>query len=205
MTEVTATTDAEERIKRNKANRAKKKIELAQSAMDALKQLGYANTSLRDIAALSDMSLGALHYYFKDKVELIVFCVQLYKQEFVRNINMALENADGREQVIEGLSNVLAFAIVDDAQTHRLWYDIRTQAMFDDRFKPAVNEIEAALIDAICSSFAKTERDNKAEMDITYAMIDGTFRYLMQDQFSAKPRDHKTLARIFAKVLDGLI
>ena len=42
------------------AKRARKRDELADSAIAALKQLGYARTSLRDIAELSGVAVGTL-------------------------------------------------------------------------------------------------------------------------------------------------
>ena len=61
----------------------RKKRPIAESAITALQELGFANTSLRDIAAKSDMSLGMLHYYFEDRSDLIIYCVRIYKQDFV--------------------------------------------------------------------------------------------------------------------------
>ena len=45
--------------------------ELAESALLTLGELGYARTSLRDIASNSPFSHGVLHYYFADKLELV--------------------------------------------------------------------------------------------------------------------------------------
>ncbi len=38
-----------------------------------LKQLGYAQTSLRDIAAHGGVAVGTLHYHFADKAALMDF------------------------------------------------------------------------------------------------------------------------------------
>ena len=46
--------------------------ELAESALLTLGELGYARTSLRDIASNSPFSHGVLHYYFADKLELVI-------------------------------------------------------------------------------------------------------------------------------------
>ncbi len=43
----------------------------------------------------------------------------------------------------------LAQAIGRDAHAHRLWYDIRTQAMFERRFAAVVAEIEADMVEFI--------------------------------------------------------
>ena len=54
-----------------------RRTQLAESALRTLSELGYARTSVRDIAQNSEFSHGVLHYYFKDKAELIVYSVRL--------------------------------------------------------------------------------------------------------------------------------
>jgi AcrR family transcriptional regulator len=58
-------------------------------------RIGLCNTSLRDIAAKSDMSLGMLHYYFKDRSDLIIYCVRIYKQDFVAGMIASTRPRDG--------------------------------------------------------------------------------------------------------------
>lgn len=175
-------TKLQARAQRKNAKRDAKKRLIAESALAALKELGYANTSLRDIADKCDLSIGMLHYYFEDRSDLIIYCVSVYKREFVRKIIEALENARGRDEVIEAFSEALVVSIVDDEMTHRLWYDIRTQAMFDETFRPVVAEIEARLIGIVRTAFERAGRDVPEQVEIYYALLDGAFRYLMQGQ-----------------------
>ena len=58
---------------------ADRRAQLANSALLTLSELGYARTSLREIAQNSEFSHGVLHYYFTDKVDLIMHCVKQYK------------------------------------------------------------------------------------------------------------------------------
>ena len=53
--------------------------QLAESVLTTLGELGYAKTSLREIAQNSPFSHGVLHYYFDNKIELIIYCVRYYK------------------------------------------------------------------------------------------------------------------------------
>ncbi|WP_443070248.1 TetR/AcrR family transcriptional regulator [Sulfitobacter sp.] len=105
------------RALRKSAKRDEKKRQIAESAIDALQELGYANTSLRDIAAKSGMSRGILHYYFEDRSDLIIYCVRTYKRNFVDGIITALDGATDRSAVIDTLSGALALSIVKDAKT----------------------------------------------------------------------------------------
>lgn len=63
----------QERIARRQVDKfAERRAQLAASALQTLSELGYARTSLRDIAQNSEFSHGVLHYYFSDKVDLII-------------------------------------------------------------------------------------------------------------------------------------
>ena len=55
---------------------AQRRSELAAAALKTLAEQGYARTGLREIAANSEFSHGVLHYYFRDKVDLITHCVR---------------------------------------------------------------------------------------------------------------------------------
>lgn len=189
------------RADRKNAKRDSKKRQIAESAILALKELGYANTSLRDIAEKSDMSLGMLHYYFEDRTDLIIYCVSIYKEEFVRNISNALEKAQGRDAVIEEFSLALVASIIDDEMTHRLWYDIRAQAMFDETFRPVVSEIEAKLVGIVRTAYLKAGHDVPVDVEISYALLDGVFRFLMQNQIPQPSQSRDELTNVFRALL----
>jgi AcrR family transcriptional regulator len=189
------------RTARKTAKRDEKKRQIAESAIEALKELGYANTSLRDIADKSDLSLGMLHYYFEDRTDLIIYCVSIYKDVFVRNMIEAIERAEGRDQVIEAFAEALVHSIVDDEMTHRLWYDIRTQAMFDETFGPVVAEIEAKLIGIVESAFVKAGHQTPEHIELHYALLDGVFRFLMQGQIGKTRKSRAELTGLFQTLL----
>ena len=63
---------------------AERRAELADAALQTLSELGYARTSLREIAQNSAFTHGVLHYYFEDKVDLILCGVRQYKGRCIR-------------------------------------------------------------------------------------------------------------------------
>ncbi|MCX7560191.1 TetR/AcrR family transcriptional regulator [Sulfitobacter sp. F26204] len=193
------------RAERKSAKRDEKKRQIAASAITALQELGYANTSLRDIAAKSDMSLGILHYYFEDRSDLIIYCVRIYKQEFVGEITTKLKQATGRAAVIDALSGALAISIAKDSMTHRLWYDIRNQALFDETFRPVTSEIEAMLAAVVALAFERAGHTAPAQIDVQYALLDGVFRFLLQDQLGTTKRSASALKDILKAVLEQVL
>ena len=159
--------------------RARRKAELADAAIGALKQLGYAQTGLRDIAAESGVALGTLHYHFADKAALMDYCVRRYKAGFLAGMQDILSADLPEERLLDSQTGRLARAIRQDAQTHRLWYDIRNQAMFDRRFEAVVAEIEADLISALQHLLRRLNLPTEMALPV-YLQLDATFRYHLQ-------------------------
>lgn len=161
------------------AKRDVRKRELAEHTLKVLARLGFAQASLRDIADQAGMSLGSIHYYFADKVELICYCTVIYKEGFVEQLNQNLSGSKSREKTAQDFVDALAIAIEDDSESHRLWYDMRSQAMFDKRFSFAVNEVEHSLI-RVFDRLGHHLHIVDTEAANIYAVFDGLFRYYLQ-------------------------
>src|ERR1700710_3315719 len=99
--------------------------ELADAALATLGELGYARTSLREIAQNSDFSHGVVHYYFENKIELITYCVRYYKATCVTRYDDLLATATTADDLARGFADKLAETITDEAPVHPLWYYMR--------------------------------------------------------------------------------
>ncbi|WP_372666099.1 TetR family transcriptional regulator [Amycolatopsis kentuckyensis] len=154
--------------------------ELADAALLALADLGYARTSLRTIAEHTKFSHGLLHYYFADKVELITYCVRRYKAACVQRYEGGVGPADTPADLAAACADGLATALAEAPLMHRLWYDLRTQSMFEEAFRADVAEIDEGLQEMIwrnVSAYAElagaSPNCSPAE---AYALFDGLFQ-----------------------------
>lgn len=193
-----------DRAARKNRKRDEKRQKIAESAIAALTQLGYANTSMRDIASVADLSLGMLSYYFGDKSDLIIYCVTTYKSDFVRANEAAIETPGDAQAVIEAFASSLSASIKQDAAAHRLWYDIRTQAMFDETFQPAVNQIEESLIGLVAGLNERITGDGGARVEADYGAIDGLFRFWIQDPSRVDAAALEDISESFRSLLTRL-
>ncbi|WP_202817188.1 TetR/AcrR family transcriptional regulator [Serinicoccus sp. CUA-874] len=109
----------------------RRRLELAESALKTLGELGYARTSLREIASNSEFSHGVVHYYFRDKVELISYCVRHYKTICSRRYDEVVESAVTPEELAAGFLERMTRTLVEETPMHRHWYDLRTQSLFE--------------------------------------------------------------------------
>ena len=123
----------------------KRRGELADATLVTLGELGYARTSLREIAQKTEFTHGLLHYYFRDKVELITFGVRRYKEKCVRRYDDAIAPATSPEELAEAFADAMVATLVDEAPMHRLWYDLRTQSMFEEALRDTVIDLDSKL------------------------------------------------------------
>jgi AcrR family transcriptional regulator len=154
--------------------------ELATAALQTLGELGYARTSLREIAQNSPYSHGVVHYYFADKVELITYCVRQYKAECVQRYDEIVETAPSAASLALAFADALVATMLADAPMHRLWYDLRAQALFEASFRDDVLEIDATLERMIWQVVSRHAElgDTTVAMPSSraYAMFDGLFQ-----------------------------
>jgi AcrR family transcriptional regulator len=157
-----------------------RRAQLAESALQTLSELGYARTSVRDIAQNSDFSHGVLHYYFKDKAELIVYSVRLYKTRCATRYDYVVATATTPEELVDGFVEKLRESLVNEAPMHRLWYDLRVQGMYIADYQPDVLEIDALLEDMtwrVVARYAELSgREVAVPSDVIYGAMDGVFQ-----------------------------
>ncbi|HWM58245.1 MAG TPA: TetR/AcrR family transcriptional regulator [Pseudonocardia sp.] len=168
-----------------------RRCELADAALHTLSELGYARTSLREIAQNSAFSHGVLHYYFADKVELITFCVRRYKTTCVQRYDGVVGSAGTSDELADGFADALVATLRAEASMHRLWYDLRSQALFEDSFRADVLQIDATLeqmIWRVVSRYAElTGVPPGVSSAMSYAMFDGLFQQALLQHLAGNP------------------
>ncbi|MCR6485083.1 TetR/AcrR family transcriptional regulator [Amycolatopsis sp. OK19-0408] len=175
--------------RRNRVDKfEERRRELADAALLALADLGYARTSLRTIAEHTQFSHGLLHYYFADKVELITYCVRRYKAACVERYEGGVAQVGTPAELAAACADGLAAALGDAPLMHRLWYDLRTQSMFEEAFREDVAEIDASLRDMIWRNVSAYADLASAQPNChpaeAYALFDGLFQQALLGHLS---------------------
>jgi AcrR family transcriptional regulator len=188
---------------------AQRRAQLAKSALRTLAELGYARTSLREIAQNSEFSHGVLHYYFRDKVDLITYCVRQYKASTISRYDEVLAASTTSDELRESFVGGMVTSLLRDTDTHRLWYDLRSQAMFEDAFRDDVREIERSIermIGRITGQYADLEGLSLAVPPrLVYAMVDGVFQHALLDHLAGDERATAVLNSDLRLLLDRLL
>ena len=217
MTEVAQTGTAEtgtaersrDRIARRQVDKfAERRAQLAAAALQTLAEQGYARTSLRDIAQNSEFSHGVLHYYFRDKIELITYCVRQYKAECVTRYDNIVATASSADELRKGFGAAMAATLVEEATLHRLWYDLRNQSLFDDSYRSDVLEIDQSLermIWRIVSKYAGLAGQPPAlPPGAAYAVFDGLFQQALLRHLAGSPDAATDLQDSVQRVLGSM-
>ena len=154
--------------------------QLAESALKTLGELGYARTTLREIANNSTFSHGVVHYYFEDKLELVIYSVRYYKARCVTRYDSVVADSTTAEDLVDAFAAKLAETIHEEAPMHRLWYDLRTQSMFEEQLREAVTYIDKTLEEMIwrvVTRYAELAGHPPAlEPPVAYGVLDGLFQ-----------------------------
>src|SRR5262245_41127463 len=172
--------------------------QLAQSALETLGELGYARTSLREIAQNSEFTHGVVHYYFADKVELITHCVRLYKAQCVNRFDEVIAASRSAGELADRFADRLVERMTEDASLHRLWYDLRTQSLFEDALREDILDIDRTMQDMtwrVIERYAALSGGTvPLEPQAVYALFDGLFEKALLGHLSGDPDAGSRLA-----------
>ena len=182
---------------------------LGASALRTLGELGYARSSLREIAQNSEFSHGVVHYYFDDKLDLIVYGVRQYKETCVRRYDGVVAESTTAEELADAFAAKLVETIVDEAPMHRLWYDLRSQSMFEDSLRDAVLLIDKTLEDMIWRVVQRYAELAGRTPDVApataYALLDGLFQQALLAHLCGRRKALQNLADRVRELMPRLV
>src|ERR1700678_1251446 len=188
---------------------AERRDQLDAAALQSPAERGYANNSLGDMPQKSERSQGVLHYYFADKFELIMYCVRQYKAECVTRYDSIVATAVGADQLRRGFGAAMAATLVEDATLHRLWYDLRNQSLFDEKFRADVTDIDQSLQRMIWRIVDKFAELSAVPLAVTpglaYAQLDGLFQHALLRHLGGDATAASTLDESVQQVLPTLL
>ena len=207
--ETRAAETSRERISRRQVDKfAERRAELAEAALQTLAELGYARTSLREIAQNTQFSHGVLHYYFSDKEDLLTHCVRQFEAACVTRYDEIVASATSAEELRREFTAAMAQTLRADAPLHRLWYDLRNQSLFEESFRTDVLEIDQRREEMIWHVIARYAEF--AGITITtspaaiYAILDGLFQQALLHQLAGRPTAAADLQASVTQVLEKL-
>lgn len=200
----------QDRIERRQVDKfQQRRDQLAVATLNTLAELGYARTSLREIAQNSEFSHGVLHYYFTDKLDLITHAVRQYEAVCVTKYDDVVDTATTVDELRTGFVDTFLGTMKADAPFHRLWYDLRIQSMFDESFREDVLEIDQRREDMVWRVIARyaelSNRQPATSSRVAYVVFDGVFQRALLNAMSDMDRNVDQLEHELPLLLDLLV
>jgi AcrR family transcriptional regulator len=125
-------------------DREEKANQILQAALKVLSKKGYESTTINDIADEAKMSRGLLHYYFKDKEDLVAQAMSFgYGAMWDSSIG-SIQGASSTEALVDNMIGVLKKNIKDNpdfsALLFEMWVSGRRSAKIKNVFDDGLNE-----------------------------------------------------------------
>jgi TetR/AcrR family transcriptional repressor of bet genes len=106
--------------------------------------------------------------------------VRYYKARCVHRYDAVVADSTSPEGLIEAFAAKLQETIRNEAPMHRLWYDLRSQSMFEPKLREVVSYIDRTLEEMIWRIIAKYAELSGgrpvADAAAAYGMLDGLFQ-----------------------------
>jgi TetR/AcrR family transcriptional repressor of bet genes len=127
----------------------------------------------------------------------------------VRRYDVVVAGATTTEELVTGFADQLVLTLDQDAPMHRLWYDVRTQSMFEERLREVTVEIDGWLEDMIwriVSRYADLAAGEPAMLpSVTYAIFDGLFQQALMNVTLGKVGQSDALRTLVHELLPTMI
>lgn len=81
--------------------RAERRAQMIQATIESLKDVGYAGTSIREIARRGGFNSALISYYFGGLHQLLLAALDHSSEVRMRRYSQAVEEADGLEELME--------------------------------------------------------------------------------------------------------
>lgn len=188
-----------------------KKESIAKAIVKIVAHQGYENATTRNIAKEAQVSHGTLHYYFKNKDEMVAFALK-QNIEKLMEYHSSLEKGNGPQQLGENLVKFLKKNMDDNTRLYyRFLFSIWPLSWQNKKIEKILKEMHEKVLD-----YLKKEIDQyqlKSNMKIStesftfislYLMflMDGTMLHLLLDD---EYKDNVNLWKTIKKSVNALI
>ncbi|HKZ62703.1 MAG TPA: TetR/AcrR family transcriptional regulator [Nitrososphaera sp.] len=184
---------------------------ILQAALTVLSKNGYEKATINDIADAAKLSRGLLHYYFKDKEDLVAKALEYGFGPMWDSSVGKLSNARSAEELVDNMIDVLKKNVEEHpdftALLFEMWVSGRRSAkirkVFNDGFNEAIDRLGKLLQVASSIGVIKINPvESEGVIRILLAMYHGLAIQLLTNP--EKVRDKKMWAPIRMMLLSAL-
>ena len=200
---------------RREREREQRKSQILDTARALLLEKGMNATSINQIAKRSELSVGAIYFYFKDKEELFA-ALQVEGLELLRQ---AISKAVGSKMPPEKKIRSIASAYLQFSEEHKNYFDIinyfltSPETIFSEKLKKEIDEHGNASINTLtlairegmaCGKFKAV--DPRRQAIILWSAFNGMIQLKKLQKTILAENEYSSLyMEIVDRFLDGLL
>ena len=151
-----------------------RRAQLTRAAYKVVGQKGYYDFTIRDIAREAGLSTGLVHYYFKNKEDLLLNLLKEINRNMLIILNKATSSSGDPKEKLNIFMNQAFNLVKDEKDYFYIVIDFWTQVNKNDRMKRANTKLFKSYRDEI-SKILKEGIDSgvfmKMDVDYTSAVI----------------------------------
>lgn len=176
------------------------------AAYDYISNEGYANASLREIAAKAGVVLSQLNYYFKNKEGLLIEVIQLMIDKYLLEVEERLKRGANAKERVSYFIKYFQEMLSENPKLFRLLYDFSSMALWSDVFGKQLSNLFEKLsslvekyifIDIPEDSFLKNESPNAIARILFGTMFGTAIQVLLDPKEKRLPESLTAIEAIF--------
>ena len=146
-----------------------RRAQLTRAAYKVVGQKGYYDFTIRDIAREAGLSTGLVHYYFKNKEDLLLNLLKEINRNMLVVLNKAISASDDPREKLNIFMNQAFNLVRDEKDYFYIVIDFWTQVNKNDRMKRANTKLFKSYRDEISKILKEgIEKGVFMKMDVDY-------------------------------------
>lgn len=168
-------------MNRRERKKEKTKDSIINCAVDFFRAKGFLETSMEEIAEMSDVSKGTLYNYFRDKESILVGYFQNVIADYSDEVKGSLKEHNDIKSQLNNLLNFNNQIFLNDVELAAIYLRYRFQTMFNTN--PLDNPERSGLENLILEIIKEGQDNNELRRDIPLVIIARNFMFLYMSFF----------------------
>jgi len=138
-----------------------RKNQILEAAMEVITQNGYENSRMDDVVKLSNMSKGAIYWYYKSKKDLYLDLVNYWVMRYSDMVTKIMEKDQKASLQLKQILNYFIDEYEKDPEPFKALTEFWSMAQKDDDFHKKVQKVYAAFLEVIESIIANGKKSGE--------------------------------------------
>jgi AcrR family transcriptional regulator len=138
-----------------------RKNQILEAAMEVITQNGYENSRMDDVVKSSNMSKGAIYWYYKSKKDLYLDLVNYWVMRYSDMVTKIMEKDQKASLQLKQILNYFIDEYEKDPEPFKALTEFWSMAQKDDDFHKKVQKVYAAFLEVIESIIANGKKSGE--------------------------------------------